>query len=102
MYLNDKEEKIIEPLFDVLDIIAGKPVTLEWNDGSCAIATIDIVFEDMDEDENDENFEEYYSFVFRSISVTGKPPISVSGDNLFLVNYRNFPKSIELNGKNII
>ena len=67
-------------------------VSLFWNR--------DIVFEDMDEDENDENFEKYYSFVFRSISVTGNPPISVSGDNLFLVNYRNFPKSIKLNGEN--
>ena len=101
MYLNDKEEKVIAPLAKVMNRIIDLPVRLEWDSGY-AIAALDTEFEDMDEDEGAENFEEYHSFVFRSISVTGKPPISVSGDNLFLVNYRNFPKSIKLNGENII
>ena len=101
MYLNDKEEKIIAPFYKKLDDIIGCTLLLEWDTGS-AVSIFDTTFDDEDEDEDAEEYEEFTSFLFRSISVTGKPPISVSGDNLFLVNYRNFPKSIKLNGKDII
>lgn len=89
MFLNPNEEKVISGLYKNLDNIGDSVLTLIWESGYIK-ATFDTCFEDMD----DETDEEFYSFVFFAEEVSGKPPVDISGDGFFLINYKNFPARI--------
>jgi hypothetical protein len=91
MYLNENEEKIIATFCQNLDKTYGKELLLKWDEGSI-VATFDTCFED----EDDETDEEFYSFSFAVISKTGNPPVFITSDNYFLIDYKNFPKQILL------
>ena len=91
MFLNPNEEKIISTFYKNTYEVFGKKLLLEWDTGS-VYAEYDTNFEDIDDDTE----EEFYSFAFRILSKTGNPPILVTEDNFFLVDYKNFPNSITL------
>lgn len=102
MYLNDKEERIIGSFMDVADGLEGKMLILKWEDGSYVHGIYDSFIEDeLDCDMDDENYEEFWSFVFKAIDLKGEPPISITEDEYFCVNYHNFPKEIIANGQKI-
>lgn len=102
MYLNDKEEKIIGSFMDVADKLEGKILILKWKDGSCVHGIYDSFIEDESNfDMDDENYEEFWSFVFKAIDMEGEPPIFITEDEYFCVNYHNFPEEIISNGQRI-
>lgn len=95
MYLNDKEEKIIGKFMDVADDLEEKMLTLKWNDGSQVLAIYDSYMEDeVDCELDDEEYEEFWSFVFKAIDLVGTPPVYITEDKYFCVDYRNFPNEI--------
>ena len=55
--------------------------TLMWKDGSA-----DAIFDTSFEDENEDSSDEYYSFLMRIISTTGRVPEDVIMGNLYMVN----------------
>lgn len=76
---------------------SGDVLELIWNIGNVK-ATFDTCFDDCDDgNESDE----FTSFVFVGKSFEGNPPIERSDNNYFIVNYRNFPERILLNGEQI-
>lgn len=102
LYLNKNEEKTIGKFMDVEDKYTQEVLTLVWRDGSKAIATYDSFIEDENNLElDDENFEEFWSFVFKKIEICGNPPIEVTEDHYFTISYHNFPKDIFWNGEKI-
>ncbi len=95
MYLNDREEKIIGSFMDVSDELEGKLMTLKWEDGSQVQGVYDSYVEDeSDCDMDEESYEEFWSFVFKAIDIVGEPPIYITEDEYFCVNYYNFPNEI--------
>ena len=101
-YLNDKEEKIIGTFMYNMDDYYNCTVTLKWKDGSWVIAEFDACSEDDNDLElDDENYEELTSFVFKALWVKDNPPVYITEDAFFLVDYRNFPDEIIAGGKKI-
>lgn len=95
MYLNDKEEKIIRTFMDVADELEGKLIILKWKNGSQVKGIYDSYIEDeLDCDMDDESYEEFWTFVFKAIDLIGEPPIYITEDEYFCINYRNFPDEI--------
>ena len=102
MYLNDKEEKIIGSFMNVADELEGKLIILNWKDGSQAQGIYDSYIEDeLDCDMDDESYEEFWSFVFKAVDIAGEPPVYITEDEYFCINYRNFPEEIIAEGKKI-
>ena len=102
LYLNENEEKIIHKFMAIEGEYAHKTLTLVWSDGSKTTAKYDSFIEDESDFElDDEDYEEFWSFVFEIIEVFGEPPIEISDDGYFLVNYHNFPAEILVNGEKI-
>jgi len=102
MYLNDNEEKIIGLFMDMADNLEGKAITLKWNDGSQVQGIYDSYMEDeTDYDIGDEEYEEFWSFVFKAIDMKGEPPIYITEDEYFCINYHNFPDVIMVGEKRI-
>ena len=94
-FWNDKEEKIIGKFINNIDRYEEEELILKWEDGSEVHATFDTYIEDeSDCDMEEEEYEEFWSFVFKGISVLGEPPIGITEDDYFMVNYLNFPKEI--------
>lgn len=103
LYLNENEQKIIESFMNVENEYKNKRLILKWNNNSQVIAIYDSFIEDESDYElDDERYEEFWSFVFRKIDIMGTPPIDISEDGFFLVNYHNFPNEILVDGKRII
>ncbi len=100
MYLNDKEEALIDVFMGNLDEYERLPMILKWKRGGQALVRLDTCFEDEDDDEQAPDFEEYVSFIFEALSIDGNPPIDIY-DNYFIVNYRNFPNEILVDGRKI-
>ncbi|MBR5155410.1 MAG: hypothetical protein IKW62_02870 [Clostridia bacterium] len=101
-FLNEKEEKVIGKFLNSTDDIQGKELNLIWDYGSQAHALYDSYIEDESDFEIDEDgYEEFWSFVFKVITVDTNTPIEITEDNYSLINYRNFPKEIIVNGKKI-
>ena len=95
MYLNDREEKIIGSFMDVADELEGKLLILKWEDGSQAHGIYDSYVEDeSDFDMDEESYEEFWSFVFKAIDIVGEPPIYITEDEYFCIDYHNFPNEI--------
>ncbi len=102
MFLNDKEKIIIEEFYTNIEQYEKEVMLLSWSDGSYVVSSFDTCFEDDNDcDMDDKNYEEYTTFVFKCISLSGNPPICVTEDNYFCVNYHNFPDKIISNGKKI-
>ncbi len=101
-FWNDKEEKIIGTFINNIDSYDGQELVLKWEDGSEVCAIFDSYIEDeTDYDMDEDGYEEFWSFVFKGVSILGKPPISITEDDYFMVNYLNFPKEILIDDKKI-
>ena len=72
-------------------------MTLVWNEGQIQ-AKFDTCFDDFNE-ENEED--EFTSFVLEKLAIKGNPPVEITGANLFIINYHNFPTEIILNSEKI-
>lgn len=89
---SENEKDIILDFYRRLDEIEDRKLQLFWETG-CVTALFDTCFEDF-ADDNEED--EYTSFVFKVISVEGNVPIEISSAGYFIVNYHNFPNKIEV------
>ena len=102
MYLNNKEEKIIGKFMDVVDDFEGKLMILKWKDGDQVLGIYDSYMEDeLDCEMDDECYEEFWSFVFKAVDLVGEPPIYITEDEFFCVDYRNFPDEIIVDNQRI-
>ncbi len=102
LYLNENEQKIIENFISIENKYKNEKLLLKWYDGSQVIARYDSFIEDENDYElENEKYEEFWSFVFKKIDFVGNPPIEISEDDFFLINYNNFPNEILANGKKI-
>jgi len=102
MYFSEKERPIIRTFYGNMDEYAKKPMFLRWKDGSMVIANFDTCFDDDNDLElDDENYEDFTSFVFKALWVKDNPPVYITEDLFFLVDYRNFPDEIIAGGKKI-
>lgn len=98
MYFGKNEKSIIEKFYKSLSEIGGNDILeLLWETGKIT-AVFDTCFDDFDE--NNEK-DEFTSFVFKSKNMEGVIPVDIGENDLFIVNYHNFPKQILLNGKEI-
>ena len=124
IYLNENEKKHIEKFIMIADDYKCKEMILKWDDGnkivaiykdfiddkenmlllwengSSVLAKLDTCFEDENDYEN-EKHEEFWSFSFTAILIFKKPPVFISENNGFLINYHNFPKEILVDGVKI-
>ncbi len=102
MYLNGKEEKIIGKCIEIIDNYFQKEMKLSWADGSIVYGIYDTYIEDENDfDIKSDKYEEFWSFVFKATKVIGNPPICVTEDEYFMVNYHNFPNEILVDGTRI-
>ena len=100
--LNKTEERIISTFLSNLDDFERETMTLVWNDESKVVALFDTCFEDDNEyDMGDELYEEFISFAFTALTLDGEPPIYITEDSGFIINYHNFPDEIFVDGKKI-
>ena len=75
---------------------------LLWEHGGEIVARFDTCFEDENEyEENHVEYEEFTTFVFEVICVSGQPPVLITEDNFFCVNYHNFPDEITVGDEKI-
>lgn len=98
MYFSKNEQPIIETFYkSISDLTENDVISLVWETGEIK-AIFDTCFDDFDEEnENDE----FTSFVFKQIDINGTAPVIVGDSNFFIINYHNFPKTIMLNGKQL-
>ncbi len=102
MYFSEKEEKIVRTFYNNIDRYEKKTMILKWDNDSQVIANFDTCFENDNEfDVDDARYEEYISFVFKLIEAFENPPIYITEDKYFCVDYRNFPDEILVDGKKI-
>lgn len=102
MYLNDYEKSIIGTFYNNIKLCRNNKILLKWDTNNYIIANFDTCFEDDNDLEMDEDkYEEFTSFAFTVISVSGKPPVYITEDNYFLISYHNFPNEIFVNGEKI-
>ena len=98
MYFSKTEQSIIETFYKNLSKISKDDIlTLVWNEGQIQ-AKFDTCFDDFNE-ENEED--EFTSFVLEKLAIKGNPPVEITGANLFIINYHNFPTEIILNSEKI-
>lgn len=94
MFLNEKEGAIIGAFLKNLDKYDVEGMTLAWNEGEIT-ARFDTCFEDDNEfEENEIEYEEFTTFVFEANGISGNPPVFITEDRFFCVNYHNFPDKI--------
>ena len=97
MYLNDKEEQIIGKFMNIADDNENKKMILKWKNYGVIYGVFDSYIEDESEcDMDEEGYEEFWSFVFKAVEVLGNPPVYITEDEFFCVDYRNFPDEIVL------
>ena len=102
MYFSEKEGKVIRTFYVNLDSYARDEMVLKWDENDYIVATFDTCFEDENDYEMDEEgYEEFTSFAFTAIAVSGNPPVYITEDDGFLIDYHNFPKEILVGGKKI-
>lgn len=89
--LSKKEGKIVGELYSRLDEIFNKEIKLIWKTGKM-IAVFDTCFDDFSEDDE---FDEFTSFVFKVSNISGTVPVEISEDDYCIINYHNFPIKIE-------
>ena len=97
-YLNENEETVIGNFIAVESKYTNRILILKWNTGAYVTATYDSFIEDENDYEiEDDEYEEFWSFVFKKLKIEGTPPIEVTEDDYFTVNYHNFPDDIVVN-----
>ncbi len=102
MYFSEKEKETVKTFYKNIDEYEKNTMTLRWNNNSQATATFDTCFESDNElDMDNTEYEEYVSFIFKLIEVLGKPPIYITEDKFFCIDYHNFPDEILVSGKKI-
>ena len=102
MFLNDKEEAIIGNFLSVADDYYDEEMELSWDNGSKIVATFVSYYDDSnDKRKGEDGYEEYTSFVFDVIEVVGEPPVLISEQDGFCMNYHNFPAEITVDGEKI-
>ncbi len=102
MYFSEQEKEIVRTFYKNIDEYEKNTMTLKWNNNSQAIATFDTCFENDNELAMDNTeYEEYVSFVFNLIEISGNPPIYITEDKCFCIDYHNFPDEILVDGKRI-
>ncbi|MCI8332021.1 MAG: hypothetical protein HFE78_04285 [Clostridiales bacterium] len=102
MYFSDKEENIIHAFYTNIKLHQKDELILKWDEENCVVAKFDTCFDDDNDLEmEEEGYEEFTSFAFTVISVSGNPPVYITGDNGFLIDYHNFPNEILADGKKI-
>ena len=102
MFLNEKEEAIIGTFLSVADEYCFEEMELVWNDGGKIIATYCSSYDDSNgKKKGEDGYEEYTSFVFDAIDVIGEPPVFITEQDGFCLNYHNFPDEITVEGKKI-
>ena len=102
MYFNEKEENVVRVFYNNIARCEKMAMLLKWKNGSQVVATFDTCFEDDNGFEMDDpRYEEYISFVFKISQIFGKPPVYITEDEYFCVDYRNFPDEIIADGKKI-
>ena len=98
MYFSKKEQPIIEGFYNKLSKISvNELVTLVWESGTIQ-AAFDTCFDDFDE--NNQN-DEYISFAFKALKVDDNPPVEITENKYFIINYHNFPNAIYLNNEKL-
>ena len=103
MYLNENEEEIIGSFMDVATENEGKKMLLKWGNGSQVQGVFDSYIEDeTDCDIDEDGYEEFWSFVFKALDLVGEPPIYITEDEFFCIDYRNFPEEIVLENESIL
>ena len=99
VYLNKNEEEIIDRFLGNLDEYDSQEMKLIWRDVGTITARFDTCFENDNElDESDAEYEEFESFVFEVICISGDPPVYITEDNYFCIDYHNFPDEILIDG----
>lgn len=102
MFLNENEEAVIGTFLSSADEYYDEEMELYWEDGSKITASFVSYYEDSnDKKKGEEGYEEYTTFVFDVIDVVGEPPVFISEQDGFCMNYHNFPSEITLDGKRI-
>ena len=102
MFLNNKEEAIIGTFLGNADEYEFDDMELTWENGSKIIANYVSNYEDSnDKPKGSDGYEEYTSIVFDAIEVIGEPPVLISEQDGFCLNYHNFPASITVDGNKI-
>ena len=102
MFLNEKEEAVIGVFLSQADTYDFEDMELVWKNGAKITATYVSNFEDSnDKKKGEEGYEEYTSFVFDVIEVSGEPPVLISEQDGFCLNYHNFPDEIIKDGEKI-
>ncbi|MBQ9986584.1 MAG: hypothetical protein IJP38_09835 [Oscillospiraceae bacterium] len=102
--MTNKELQIIGTFLRNLDEYENREMKLVWRKSGEITASFYTCFEDEnDSEENSENedFEEYISFVFDATEISGAPPVSLNSRKSFIINYHNFPDEIIIDGKKI-
>ena len=89
--LSIKEANIVKDLYSRLDEISNREIKLIWTTGEI-IAVFDTCFDDFNEDDESD---EFTSFVFKVNIVKGVVPVNISENNYCIINYHNFPTKIE-------
>ncbi len=102
MYFNEKEKKIVRTFYNNIAIYGGQIMVLRWENIGEVKANFDTCFENDNElDIDDAKYEEFISFIFKATNIIGNPPIYVTEDEYFMVNYHNFPNEILVDGTRI-
>ena len=102
MFSNDKEEAIIGTFLSNADEYEFDDMELSWDNGGKIIANYVSNYEDSnDKKKGTEGYEEYTSIVFDAIEVIGEPPVMISEQDGFCLNYHNFPSLITVDGTKI-
>ena len=101
MYFSKNEKDIISTFYRNLSKIEATNLTLTWSTGSI-VATFDTCFDDDNGNEiGSPEYDSFVSFAFQAIQITGNPPVFVTDDDMFLIDYRNFPSDIFANDKKV-
>lgn len=98
MYYSKNEQGIVEKFYKNLANIKDEDTLLLVWENSEVYALFDTCFDDYDE--NNEA-DEYNSFVFKAEKIIGNPPINITDNRYFIINYHNFPNKILLNENQI-
>ena len=102
MFLNENEEAVIGAFLSVADDYYDEEMELCFDNGSKIVATFVSYFDDSNnKKKGEEGYEEYTTFVFDAIDVFGEPPVLISEQDGFCLNYHNFPSEIIADGNKI-
>lgn len=101
-FLNDREEAIIADFYRNIKSHRADKLTLVWNGFGVADAVFYSCFEDdNDLEDDDENYEEFVTFVFKATHIRGNLPVKTDENGYFWINYRTFPDEIIADNKKI-